>query len=446
MSWLIIGAGVSGLGAAKFLVKKRGARVRVSEGRALTAAQAAPFRALGVDLRDGGHELAHLQDVQNVVLSPGLPPTHLLVAAARAKGLPLISEIDLALRHFTGRVIGVTGTNGKSTVCAMLGHVLEGVGVTVSVGGNFGDPPTAMLAEDRAGDVLVLELSSYQLEQSHLLAPKTAVFTSFSHDHMARHGSLAGYFAAKWRLLEKMRPTDTVVMPHSVLAEARKLGLSTQARLIQSGGGTPTEPGFQISGGVLIHTDATRIDLKSLGIMEIHNQLNAGFALYAAAPLAGQSAAALAPFLRGFRGLPHRCEPIGTIAGKPVIDDSKSTNVESTLVALESQDQPVLLLMGGQGKQEPYAPLLAQRGKIAALVTFGASGGEIAAALRDQIPTREFPTLQAALQSWETLPFDQARAILFSPGCASFDEFQNYGHRGDVFRAALLARGMKPPT
>lgn len=449
MTWLVIGAGVSGLGAAKFLVKKRGASVRVSDGKTLPPAQAAAFRDLGVDLRDGGHELSHLTGIEKIVLSPGLPQTHLLVAAARRRGFPMISEIDLALESYAGQVIGVTGTNGKSTTCAMLGHVLTRAGIKTSVGGNFGDPPTAMLAEDRAGDVLVLELSSYQLEQSHRLQPKTAIFTSFSHDHMARHGSLEGYMEAKWRLVAPMGPGETLVIPHYVLQQARSQGLKTSAKIVQTFDSALAmtaagEPGFYVERGVLHHADGTHIDLKSLGIVEAHNQLNAGFTVYAAAPVASSTPTALAPHLAGFQGLPHRCELIGTLAGKPVINDSKSTNVESTLIALQSQDQPVLLLMGGQGKQEPYDPLLAQRQKIAALVTFGASGSEIAAALKDRIPTHEFPTLKAALQSLETLPLDQAHAVLFSPGCASFDEFSNYGQRGDVFRDALLARGMKP--
>lgn len=451
MNWLIIGGGVSGLGAAAFLVKKLGATVRVSEGKTLASPKAAAFRALGVELCDGGHRPEHLDGINKIVLSPGLPQTHELVVAAKARGLPLVSEIDLALEHYRGTVIGVTGTNGKSTTCAMLGHVLARAGVKVSVGGNFGDPPTAMLADDRAGDVLVLELSSYQLEQSQRLAPKTAVFTSFSHDHTARHGSLENYMAAKWRLFEQMTPEDTLVIPSYILALAKKQGLSTKARIVLALDAKPSAPqsglGFFIDKGVLHQSDCVEINLKSFGIPEAHNQLNAAFTLHLAAPIAKRSVQDLAPLLQGFRGLPHRCEVVGTIAGKTVIDDSKSTNVESTLIALQSQDHPVLLFMGGQGKDEPYAPLLAARSKIAALVTFGASGGAIAEALRAEIPTQTFSTLKVALKAWETLPIDQAQSILFSPGCASFDEFQNYSHRGDVFRTALVELGMKPsPT
>jgi hypothetical protein len=176
-TFLVIGAGVSGLGAAKFL-RAKGLAVRVSERSKLSPEKAAPWSALGVDLKDGGHDVSHLSGVQGVVLSPGLPATHPLLLEAKRLALPMVSEIDLALGSYTGRVYAVTGTNGKSTTCAMLGHLLEKAGESVEVGGNFGDPPTAMLAEGRVPDHLVLELSSYQLEQSDLVAPEVAVFAT----------------------------------------------------------------------------------------------------------------------------------------------------------------------------------------------------------------------------------------------------------------------------
>jgi UDP-N-acetylmuramoylalanine--D-glutamate ligase len=187
-----------------------------------------------------------------------------------------------------------------------------------------------------------------------------------------------------------------------------------------------------------------RIDLARHGIAERQNQLNAGFTLTVAAALTGQPLAALAPLLRGFRGLPHRCERVGTLLGQPVINDSKSTNVESTLVALQSQDQPVLLLMGGQGKGEPYEPVLAERQRIAGVVTFGASGGVIAQALKRDLAVHEFPTLAAALTAIGGILKDRPRPVLFSPGCASFDEFTNYEARGRYFTEQMLQRGMHP--
>ncbi len=406
MKWLVIGAGVSGLGAAKFL-RGKGHDVRVSESAKLDDDKAQAFKKLGVEVRDGGHDSSHLDGMEKVVLSPGLPATHPLVVEGRRRQLPLISEIDLALENYRGKVIAVTGTNGKSTTCAMLGHLLAKLDRLVGVGGNFGDPPTAMLAEGRTPEFLVLELSSYQLEQSFQVRPEAAVFTSFSYDHLARHGSLEAYFAAKWKVFEQQTAGQLAVLPAYVDAIAKKGGLRFP------------------SGVKVVHAEGA------------HNVLNANFATTVVGHLLGKDPRTLLPLLADFRALPHRCEPVGTVPGGPVVNDSKSTNVESTLVALQSMDRPVILMMGGQGKGEPYAPLLAEKAKIARLVTFGASGKEIADQLREKIPLHEFPTLTAALDAIGGILEKHAHGVLFSPGCASFDEFRNYEHRGEVFKKAM---------
>jgi UDP-N-acetylmuramoylalanine--D-glutamate ligase len=438
--WLIIGAGVSGLGAAKFL-RQRGDDVRVSDGKKLARDKAAEFIRIGADLRDGGHDPSHLDEIERVVLSPGLKDDHPLITLARQRGLPLVSEIDLAMPHARGPVVGVTGTNGKSTVCAMLGHILERAGKSVSVGGNFGDPPTAMLAEERLGEYLVLELSSYQLEQSQSVHCDAALFTSFSHDHLARHGSLEGYLAAKWRLFDQLKPDGLVVLPKYIadLAQSKGLRLPPHRVLIERGDGTPHDDTVVLTPtGRLKAQTSPEIDFVALGVTSPHNQLNAAMALFAAARITGQNLSKLAPLIGGFEGLPHRCELVGhRPSGAPVINDSKSTNVESTLVALAGVAGPVILMMGGIGKGEPYAPILAERAKIAALVTFGTTGPEIAAHLKRDLKTYEFTTLAEAMRGIGGILERHPGALLFSPGCASFDEFENYAARGDSFRRGI---------
>lgn len=406
MKWLVIGAGVSGLGAAKFL-RHQGYDVVVSERSKLEPAKAEAFAKTGALLRDGGHDASHLEGVGKIVLSPGLPPTHQLVKAAEARKIPLISEIDLALENYRGKLIAVTGTNGKSTTCAMLGHVFAKLGLSAGVGGNFGDPPTAMLAEGRVPDYLVLELSSYQLEQSSQVRPEAAVFTSFSYDHLARHGSLEGYFAAKWKVFEQQRPGQLAVLPAYIAEIAKTNGLRFPA------------------GVKVVHAEGA------------HNVLNANFTAAVVSHLTGRAPSSILPLLADYKALPHRCEHVGNVPGGPVVNDSKSTNVESTLVALQSLDRPVILMMGGQGKGEPYAPLLAEKAKIARLVTFGASGPEIADQLRGELPLDEFPTLKGALDAIGGILEKHPYGVLFSPGCASFDEFRNYEHRGEVFKQAM---------
>jgi UDP-N-acetylmuramoylalanine--D-glutamate ligase len=444
MTGLVIGAGVSGLGAAK-LLRSKGETVRVSDNAKLKPEKAAPYQALGVELRDGGHDLSHLDGVASIVASPGLPSTHVLLQAAAARRLPVVSEIDLALRDFRGRLVAVTGTNGKSTTCAMLGHMLARAGESVSVGGNFGDPPSALLAEGRMGGIFVAELSSYQLEMSTLVAPEVAIFTSFSHDHLGRHGSLAGYLAAKWRVFARMRRDGLAIIPSAVVRLAEAHGLPPpecetllhyhdESEMRQAG-----RPGYVLKDETVHYQTFEAVALSGLGLDGWQNFVNAAFVVPAVARLLNLSKIDAAALLRGFKGLPHRCELIGHIRGQPVINDSKSTNVESTLVALTGQKRPVLLMMGGQGKDEPYTPLLAETAKISAVITFGASGDEIAAALDGHVPIYRYPTLHAALGDVAALSEKHPGPILFSPGCASFDEFDNFEHRGQVFKSRLSA-------
>lgn len=444
MKSLVIGAGVSGFGAAEFL-RSRGHEVRVSENTRLSAERKAPFEKLGVAVCDGGHALEHLSNMEQVVLSPGLPSEHLLIREARKMQLPITSEIDLALGEYRGRVIAVTGTNGKSTTCAMFGHVLAKLGLSVEVGGNFGVPPTSMLARGRNPDWLVLELSSYQLEQSDLVRPVAAVFTSFSHDHMARHGTLEDYLKAKWRIFSHLRESSVAVLPDYIFARGLDLGLNIPGRVRRAFFDSSSSPqpfarlqDYRLQSGSMLLSSGDAIGFADAGLVEPQNQLNASFVLAALATVLSRPENELVHYFAGFKGLPHRCELIGTVKGNPVINDSKSTNVESTLVALAAQKGRTILLMGGQGKGESYRPVFSCREKIGSLITFGASGPDIARDLRADIPGQDFPTLKAALGAISGILKEYPDCgILLSPGCASFDEFVNYEERGHLFQSAL---------
>ena len=419
-SWLIIGAGVSGFGAAQ-LLRKYGDNVRVSEKGVLPDPKKKSWTDIGVECCDGGHHLSHLDGISHILLSPGVPSSHFLVEEARIRGLPQISEIDLAIQDYRGCLIAVTGTNGKSTTCAMVHHLLNKLGLNNAIGGNFGEPPSATLARGSLPPYLVLELSSYQLEQSQNIRPSVAIFTSFSFDHIARHGSMAAYLEAKWRIFAHMGPSQLALLTPEIKALGEKEGLA-------------------------FHASSTSIDQKAIaalfsdgkGPKESHNRLNATFAVLAVAKVTGHPPSTLVSLLDDFRGLPHRCELVGKIRGKAVINDSKSTNVESTLVALFSQEEPVILMMGGQGKGEPYSPILEKKALIGALVTFGPTGTTISQELHGSVPIYPFPTLEAALGGISGIINKYQHPILFSPGCASFDEFSNYEHRGEVFRKAMI--------
>ena len=419
MTWLIIGAGVSGLGAAKLLRARRIA-VRVSEGTFLPKEKATKFHLIGAELCDGGHKPVHLDGVSQVILSPGIAMSHPLLIEAKHRNIPVMTEIDLALREYSGILFAVTGTNGKSTTCAMLFHILRKRGVESALGGNFGEPPTQMLAEGKLAPYLILELSSYQLEQSAFVKPQIAIFTSFSHDHLARHGSLKGYLKAKWRVFDHMPKDSVAIVPETILEEAEVCGLTINENYTR------------------IISDASYLQsLAPKSIAEPHNRLNAGFAISAAAHALGCHAGEIAPLLNDFVGLRHRCDLIGRINYLSVINDSKSTNVESTMVALKGQDRPVVLMMGGQGKGESYLPVLQLKKNIAAIVTFGASGPEIARDLKGSVRVHEFPSLRIALDHIAGIIKQELVPILFSPGCASFDEFSNYEHRGEFFQTSI---------
>lgn len=415
-NWLIIGGGISGLGAAK-LLRMNGSRVRISDGKVLDGAAREKLSSLGVDVRDGGHDLKHLDGIDAVVLSPSVKYENPLFAEARARGLRVATEIDLALENFRGKLIAVTGTNGKSTTCVMTQHILTRRGVQSTAGGNLGKPPCEIIAEGGIGEVLVLEISSYQLEFSQPLKPRVAIFTSFTPDHLQRHGDLRGYLAAKMRVFEGMGPDSISITTEPVWQQIN-------------------EHGFKLPEASVIRLDHKSLDLSRTGIREKHNLLNASFAAYAAGAVTGLPPQELAQELVSFKGLPHRCELVGLIGRSRVVNDSKATNVDSTLVALESQEAPALLFLGGLGKGESFAPVLNFRNVIRHVIAFGASGSDVVRDLGQELPLTKYGTLREALVGLSR-HLEDGVDVLFSPGCASFDEFTNFEARGEFFRESM---------
>lgn len=458
---LVVGAGVSGRGAAALLTA-RGHLVAISDNRVLPDELRSELAQMDVKVLDGGHDLRHLDGINAVVVSPGVAADHPLLLGAANANLPVFSEIDLALNEFRGTLIAITGTNGKSTVTAMTAHILQSRGVSATAGGNIGTPPTLLAATDQLPEYLVLELSSYQLEQSRAIDANVGVFTSFSFDHMARHGSMENYFDAKWKLFARKNPHSIAILSEEVARTAigfKKAKLPIQTYVVAHSRNSPRNWNRLVSGWdpnaicVEIGEDGrvlqlpnesaiAKIDITSLP--EYHNQLNAVYAgLSVAHALSIEFSAALSA-ITGFRGLPHRCETVGLIAGHRIVNDSKSTNVESTMVALASQNQPVILFLGGKGKGESFKPLLRYKDRILRVVTFGFSGKDILSDIKDDLPVTNYDTLKAALEREILIIRNLPAPILFSPGCASFDEFNNFEHRGNFFseRASALTKGV----
>ncbi len=473
MTWLIIGGGISGLGAAK-LLRSRGESVRVTDAKKLGDDRRRPFLDLGVDLQDGTESQKVLTGVHTLVLSPGVPPSNPLVLSGEQRGLKIMTEIDLGLKHFNekgGKLIAITGTNGKSTICVMTEHILSRAGYRVTAGGNLGDPLTAMIAEGRSREYLVLELSSYQLELSRFVQPEVAGITSFSYDHQGRHKTLENYFHAKWNIFNQIRQSGTAILPSSIYETAKRLDcpeIKGQRYIIQTEDGGPVggctgfesldktplknslkdsqTQFFRIKMGqkrVFNENEQEIANLSKFHLGQKHNIYNAVFSSLAVSALTKENLSNLIGYLSDFRGLPHRCELVGHINGEPVINDSKSTNVESTMVAVASQEKPVLLMLGGEGKGESFEPLTKFFSNVAAVIIFGASGNKIASDLRSAFKPEcapmqyTFRTLAEALAAVPDMLARKKVPLLFSPGCASFDEFRNFEDRGQFFSRVL---------
>jgi UDP-N-acetylmuramoylalanine--D-glutamate ligase len=363
---------------------------------------------INAEIRLGAWDDGLLEGVELVVKSPGVPGTAEPVVAARARGIHVISEIELGARLLPNRLIGVTGTNGKTTTTALLGAILGAGDLPAEVAGNIGRPLTSLVGSASPEAWVVCELSSFQLEDVETLRPHVAVLTNLEPDHLDRHGTFADYAAIKLRAFERQTEADVAVLPRgfgAVPGDARNVEFDADDVL-------PAEP--RIRGG--------------------HNRANAAAAT-AAARAIGVRDDAIAEALRSFPGVEHRIEEVGTLDGVLYVNDSKATNAAAALRALESfPGRRKHVILGGRGKAEPYEALAAafEPGDRAYLI--GEAAAELAAALEHAgTPYVVSETLERSL-------VDAARAatasdvVLLSPACASFDQFTSFEHRGEEFR------------
>ena len=449
-TWCVIGAGVSGLAAALFL-RAQGEGVVVSDGGSVASASQEKLVRAGVRLYQGGHDLSHLVDVDCVALSPGVPKTNILLAEVLKTSLPYATEIDLGLEHFAGSLISVTGTNGKSTTCALIEHSLRQLGKTAKACGNIGVPPTAIDEKENRSDAFwVCELSSYQLERTHRLPTKVAIITSFSFDHLARHGSLQDYFACKWHVTEGLTGDDLLILRAEAYHQALAMAFTFPTSQILVIYDDKSDVKDQSTEGIVrwwieaghIHSrDGMVSNLEGFALRGVHNGVNAAFCIGTLSHLLKASTADINRSMQSFQGLPYRCQPVGaTKRGHPIINDSKSTNLESTVIALSSVDKPVVLLMGGAGKGESYQDIKKHRVRLRGIIAFGASRGEITRDCPQELLLGSYPHMADAVREALAKADELDCGVLFSPGCASFDEFRNYEHRGEEFNRLMTAR------
>jgi UDP-N-acetylmuramoylalanine--D-glutamate ligase len=438
----VLGLARSGRSAAR-LARARGHDVFASDGGSGVdaLAAAAEVRSLGATAETGGHTAAELGACDLIVLSPGIPPTAPILQDPAVAAVPRVSELEFAFRELNAPVIAITGTNGKSTTTALTAHLLVQAGYDAVSAGNIGTALSDVALRDEQPDWVVVEASSFQLADIDTFAPVIGVLTNLSPDHLDRYPSVEAYYADKARLFRNatsssiwvLNAEDAAVTTMPGEADGRRRVFRVHTRL-----GNDEEGGWIDEGGDLririADTETRLLHQSELRMLGEHNRANALAAAVAAAS-AGAAADALAYGLRSFGGLEHRLEVVSEAGGVLWINDSKATNVTSTAVALRSIDRPVVLLLGGRHKGEPYTALLdAMQGRIARVIAFGEAEQRVADDLSAHVPvdrvSGDFETVVAHAARVAT----SGDAVLLSPACSSFDMFHDYEERGRVFK------------
>lgn len=434
---LVIGAAKTGLSVASFVVRRGGA-VRLVDRSVTALAAAGDLTAVETFPGDGSQEL--LDGVDIVVPSPGVAQTHPLLERALSRGIPVCSEVQLAARYLECPILAITGTNGKSTTTVLLGAMLRAAGLRTFVGGNLGTPLITACDDTQGYHAAVVEVSSFQLEWVQTFRPRVAVLLNLTPDHLDRYPSMREYGRAKAAILAGQLPEDVAVLNRDDpwVWDQRN---HARARVI-SFGRDPVEFGTFVDGESMVccgsEPTPRRFDLSRTPLQGAHNRENIMAATTAAAAW-GIPDAAVQQALNETHGLPHRLEFVRERNGVRFFDDSKGTNVGAVEKSVASFAGRVVLLAGGYDKGGDFASLAALlRGHVKHVVLFGAAGPKIRDQLADVVPSSLVSNLAAAVEEGARSATD-GDVVLLSPGCASFDEFTDYGARGDRFRALVEA-------
>ncbi|MBN2309816.1 MAG: UDP-N-acetylmuramoyl-L-alanine--D-glutamate ligase [Candidatus Hydrogenedentes bacterium] len=433
---VVVGLGRTAVALARLLLRD-GARVFVTEMRDLPDGDpcCTELAALGVPFECGGHSGAAFQDAALVIPSPGVPPSIEPIARARAAGASVVGEMEFAHSRCRSRILAVTGTNGKTTTTELLKALLTGCGESVALAGNNDMPFSAAVQLDPAPEFLVLEVSSYQLETTDAFRPWIGVVLNVTPDHLTRHGSLDAYAGVKARLFANQSASDHAVV-NADDPRVHSMAVVAPSDVWQFSLERPVERGLWLDGSIVREGDAAVAHVGDVHLPGRHNLQNALAALTATRAGAFDWDGVLAG-LRGFRGVEHRIEHVVTVNGVAFYNDSKSTNIDSLKVALESFDEPVVLIAGGEGKGTDYRVL---RNLIAArvkrLVTLGQDAPLLDAAFSDLVQTHRANQMDDAVDA-AAAAAGPGDIVLLSPACASFDMFENFEHRGRVFKDSV---------
>jgi len=442
---LVVGLGKSGLAAALFL-RHRGAQVTVSDARSAEAL-AKDIPALleeGIMVETGGHGLLTFRRQDLIVVSPGVPLNTPELAQVRSFGLPVIGELELAARFLKGRILAITGSNGKTTTTALVGEILEKAGIPTLVGGNIGVPVVSLIEASTDETWSVLEVSSFQLESTYQFHPSIAVILNITPDHLDRHGTFENYALAKERIFAAQDGNDSVVLNADNARAAQAAGRSS-AKVYSFSVEHPVERGAWLEQGYVVYRadgDApveAVMPLSGIPLKGTHNVENV-LAAVCAARLAGAPVDAIRKAIEDFRAVEHRLEYVATINGVEYYNDSKATNVDATAKAVAAFNSGIHLILGGKDKGSDYtllAPLLRER--VRAVYTIGSAAAKIESQLRGVVSIRTCETLDVAVDAAANAA-RPGEVVVLAPACSSFDQFENYEHRGRVFKELVGER------
>jgi UDP-N-acetylmuramoylalanine--D-glutamate ligase len=436
---LVVGLGKSGLSAAMFL-RAQGARVTVSDTRSAVAL-ANEIPALldaGIMVESGGHGLLTFRRQDLIVVSPGVPMDTPEVKQAKAFGLIVIGELELASRYLKGRVVAVTGSNGKTTTTSLLGKIFQDAGMPTEVGGNIGRPVIDLIAESNSETTSVLEVSSFQLETVEEFHPRIAVVLNITPDHLDRHGSFENYAATKARITERQEEGDFLVLNAEDKA-TQMVAAKTKAQIYWFSGRRPIKQGAFVHGEsiVFVAQEGAKAEpvmpVSEIHLKGAHNVENV-LAAICAARLAGVSAEGIRKAVAGFEAVEHRLELVKTVHGVEFYNDSKATNVDATMKAVASFAGGIHLILGGKDKDSDYGLMAGLvKDRVKAVYTIGTASEKVERQLHGVVKMVQAGTMQVAVAEAAKAAV-AGDVVLLSPACSSFDQFENYEHRGRVFR------------
>jgi UDP-N-acetylmuramoylalanine--D-glutamate ligase len=442
---LVVGLGKSGLAAALFL-RRRGAQVTVSDIRSAEAL-AKEIPALieaGIMVETGGHGLLTFRRQDLIVVSPGVPLNTPELAQVKSFGLPVIGELELAARFIKGRMLAITGSNGKTTTTALVGEILAKAALPTLVGGNIGVPVATLIEQSTDETWSVLEVSSFQLETTDEFHPAIAVILNITPDHMDRHGSFENYALAKERIFAAQNERDCLVL-NADNARAAEAASRSAATVYWFSVEHPVAQGAWLEQGNVVYRPAPDavtevvMPLRGIPLKGSHNMENV-LAAVTAARLAGAPAGAVRQAIESFQAVEHRLEYVATHNGVDFYNDSKATNVDATAKAIAAFDSGIHLILGGKDKGSDYTQLATLlRARVRTVYTIGAAAAKIESQLRGVVSIESCETLDNAVIAAASAA-RPGEVVLLAPACASFDQFESYEHRGRAFKKLVSER------